>query len=65
MLSFIFFRSDLKYITLLLLCVSVGYTQEINDVKAKILVLKKDNFIVVKAQAENEGGWLKDELKYS
>ena len=65
MLRFIFFRNVLKYVTLLLLCITTSFAQEINEVKAKILVLKKDNFIVVKAQAENEGVLFKDELNYN
>lgn len=58
-------KNLLKYITLFLLCVTTSYTQEINEVKAKIHILKKDNFIVVKAQAENEGVLFKDEFKYN
>ncbi len=58
-----FFKRMLKCL-LCLLCV-VGYAQQENDVKAKIIVLKKDNFLAVKAQAENEGVLFKDELDYN
>lgn len=65
MLRFNFFKRKIKYITLFLLCITTSYAQEINEVKAKILILKKDNFIAVKAQAENEGVLFKDEFNYN
>nr|WP_299035486.1 CsgE family curli-type amyloid fiber assembly protein [uncultured Tenacibaculum sp.] len=65
MLRFNFFKRKIKYITLFLLCITTSYAQEINQVKAKILILKKDNFIAVKAQAENEGVLFKDEFNYN
>ncbi|GFD73924.1 CsgE family curli-type amyloid fiber assembly protein [Tenacibaculum sp. IMCC1] len=65
MLRFNFFKRKIKYITLFSLCITTSYAQEINEVKAKILILKKDNFIAVKAQAENEGVLFKDEFNYN
>ncbi len=63
MLKLCFFRVTLKCV-LFLLCVNI-YAQDKNDVLAKIHVLRKDNFIAVKAQAENEGVLFKDELSYN
>lgn len=47
-----------------MLCLT-GFSQEKNEVKANIIVLKKDNFISVKAQAQNEGVLFIDELDYN
>lgn len=63
MSSFHFFQNIIRCVFLLFYVGS--FTQEKTDVNAKVVVLKKDNFLDVKAQAENESVLFKDELNYN
>lgn len=63
MLKNYFFYVNLNY--LIFFMSTVIFAQKNNEVKSNIYILKKDNFITIKAQAENEGVLFKDELSYS